>query len=295
MLNDKYQKISIACSDDLIEIISDYLMNKNTGGVITEDKKHNDLTVLTSYINPQQAKTLTKDEIEKYIESIKANFANPCYTIIALDYIQAEDWLAGWKKTFVPLHVTSKFVVRPTWESYKIQPGEIEIIIDPKMAFGTGHHETTAQCLQALERMNIMGKRVLDYGCGSGILAIAAYKLGADKIIGCDIDSEAIECARENIALNRAKVDLIESGNYIADPPCDIIAANLTVDQIKAVFKELNKSLKSGGQIIFSGIPIFDKERFLTFMFDKPCVIYDELSGTEWISYIATKESHGRN
>ena len=291
MSDDRYQKIAVACSNELVEIISNYFIEHNTGGVVAQDDKTTSRTILTAYIDPAKSKPISREEIEQYIDSIKGNFADSTYEIVALDFIEAEDWLAEWKKSFVPLHVTNKIVIRPTWEIYELQPGEIEIIIDPKMAFGTGHHETTAQCLRGLEMLNVMGKRVLDYGCGSGILAIAAYKLGASEVIGCDNDPEAIECAIENVRLNKAKIELVESANYIASPPCDIIAANLTIDQIITSFNELDNSLKENGRIIFSGILMSDKERLLDFLFDKPYVINDELAGEEWISYLATKES----
>jgi ribosomal protein L11 methyltransferase len=273
-----------------MEAFSNYLLERNTGGIVIEDSIRNGQTVLTAYVHPEKNKAFTRQEIEQFFESIKANFDNPQYEIVALEYIETEDWLAGWKKTFVPIHVTEKIVVRPTWETYNIQPGEIEIVVDPRMAFGTGHHETTAQCMQGLEMLNVKGKQVLDYGCGTGILAIAAYKMGADKVIACDIDPEAIECAAENIKLNNAKIELVESGKYAASLPCDIIAANLSIDQIIEVFAELDKSLKAGGHIVFSGIPADDKQRFLDFIIDKPFVINNVLIGDEWVSYIASKE-----
>ncbi len=295
MSENKYQKISISCSNDIMEIFSNYLLERNTGGIVAEDGQLNGQTVLTAYLSPDKNELFTHEEIEKFFESIRGNFDDAQYDIISLDFIEAEDWMAGWKKTFVPIHVTENLVVRPTWESYDIQPGEIEVVIDPKMAFGTGHHETTAQCMAGVEKLGVMGKRVLDYGCGSGLLAIAAYKMGADKVIACDIDPEAIECARENIMLNKVKVEVIESGKYIPEKPVDIIAANLSIDQIIEVYTELDKSLKPGGQVIYSGIPTFDKQRFLDFILKKPYIIRDELLGEEWVSYIASKASGSGN
>lgn len=291
MSNDKYQKISIGCSNELIEIFSNYLIEHGSGGIVIEDSQKTGQTILTAYIDPERNTSFTREQIEDYFKSIKDNFDNAMYDIITLESIQAEDWLAGWKKTFVPIHITANIVVRPTWDSYELQAGEIEIVIDPKMAFGTGHHETTAQCLKGLEWVGVKDKRVLDYGCGSGILAIASYKMGAASVIACDIDPEAIECAQENIMLNRAKIELVQCGRYIASPPCDIIAANLSIDQIIEVYNELDKSLRAGGHIIFSGIPIFDKKRLLDFLLDKPYIIANELTGNEWVSYLAVKES----
>ena len=287
---EKYQKISIACSNDMMEAFSNYLLERNTGGLVIEDGKQNGQQILTAYLSSLKNKPFIAEEIEKFFNINKSHFPGASYRLLALEYIQAEDWLAGWKRTCIPIHVTDKIVVRPTWESYQIQPGEIEIVIDPKMAFGTGHHETTSGCLAAMEKLGVCDKRALDYGCGAGILAIAAAKMGASEVIACDIDPEAIACARENFALNDAAVELVESGNFIADPPCDIIAANLSIDQIIALYDELDKSLTADGYIIYSGIPFDDRQRFLDFIEKKPYKIVDEISGDEWISYIGQRK-----
>ncbi len=285
----KYQKISIACSKNIIEAFSNFLLERSPGGIETEDDKTTGLAILTAYINPQKGKLFNRKEIDSYFDSIKEYFDDPEYEIIYLDYIRSEDWLENLKKSFRPIHVTERIIACPTWENCQPQPGEIVIMIDPKMAFGTGHHETTVQCMAGLEKLNPAGKHVLDYGCGTGLLAIAAMKLGAARAIGVDIDPESIACARENIVLNNVAVELIESGKYIASPPCDIIAANLNTDLIIEVFAELDSSLKPGGHIIYSGIPLDDKQRLLDFIQDKPYAIDDELAGAEWISYIAVK------
>ena len=255
-----------------------------------DDGRQNGLIVLTAYLHSQKDKLFTAEEIDLFFNKNQVFFPEANYQLLTLEYIQNEDWLAAWKKTFVPIHVTDRIVVRPTWEEYKINPGEIEIIIDPKMAFGTGHHETTAQCLKAIEKLGVKGKRILDYGCGTGIIAIAAAKLDAREVVACDIDHEAITCAMENFAYNKVDIMLVESNKFIASPPCDIIAANLSIDQIMSLYDELNQSLKTDGRIIYSGIPSDDKLRFLKFLESIPYVIIDELSGDEWVSYICRRE-----
>lgn len=286
---EKYQKISIACSNDIMEVFSNFLLERNTGGLVIDDEKLNGQTILTAYLHPQKDKPFTREEINNFFSKHRSLFPDAKYRLISLDFIQAEDWLAGWKESFVPIHVTDRIVVRPSWRHYQVEPGEIEIIIDPKMAFGTGHHQSTAHCLKALERIGCGGKRVLDYGCGTGILAIAASKLGAAEVVALDVDYEAVECARENFALNNVEVQLVKAGNFIARPPCDIIAANLSIDQIIKLYDELNGSLKDGGFMIFSGIPYQDRQRFLGFIINKPYVITDDLVGDDWISYIGMK------
>jgi len=273
-----------------MEAFSNFLLERNTGGLVVDDGRLNGHTVLTAYLPLQKGSSFTTEEVELFFGQVRSYFPGSDYKLIALENIEAEDWQAGWEKSFVPIHITEKIVVRPTWASCQIQPGEIEIVIDPKMAFGTGHHETTAQCLMAIEKLGVENKSVFDYGCGSGILAIAAYKMGAPKVIACDIDPEAIDCARENFALNDVDIELIESGNFIAEYPCDIIAANLSINQIIAACDNLDKSLKSNGRIIYSGIPYSDKQRFLDFIDGIPYNIIDEIAGDEWISYIGMKK-----
>jgi ribosomal protein L11 methyltransferase len=285
----QYQKIVIACSDNIIEAFSNYLLERNTGGIVVDEDVTSGLTVLTAYIDPELSKPFSEHEIDSFYDSIKDYFESAQYQIINLENIPAEDWLVSWKKTFHPIHITNRIVACPSWEKYKPQPGEIVIIIDPKMAFGTGHHETTAQCMKALEKLDPCGKRILDYGCGTGLLAIAAVKLDADMVIAVDNDPEAVECARENIALNDVEIDLVESGDYIAEPPVDIIAANLNIGIIIELFAKLDSSLRPGGHVIFSGIPIEDKQRLLDFISDKPYDIIEEQADSEWISFIALK------
>ncbi|MCP4582987.1 MAG: 50S ribosomal protein L11 methyltransferase [candidate division Zixibacteria bacterium] len=288
MIDKQYQKISIACSDNIIEALSNFLVERSGDGILIDDESDK-MTILTAYIDSEVNKPFDEREIENYFESIKEFFDNPKFKIIELDYIPSEDWLAEWKKTFHPIHVTDRIVACPSWEKYDQKPGEIVIIIDPKMAFGTGHHETTAQCMLGLEMLRPIDQRVLDYGCGTGLLAIAAAKMGAAEVIAVDNDPEATSCARENFVLNDVEIELIEAADYIADPPVDIITANLNIGLIIEVFEELSASLKSGGHIIYSGIPIDDRQRLLDFISDKPYDIIDELADTEWVSYIAVK------
>lgn len=256
-----------------------------------DDGTLNGHTVLTAYLPLQKGSPFTSEEVEEFFGQVRSYFPDSDYKLITLEYIPAKDWLASWKKTFVPFHVTEKIVVRPTWESYQVQPGEIEIVIDPKMAFGTGYHETTAQCLRGIEKLGVENKSVLDYGCGAGILAIAAVKMGASKVIACDIDPEAVKCTRENFALNNVDIEPVESGSFIAEYPCDLIAANLSIDQIIATFDNLDKSLKPNGCIIFSGIPYDNRQRFLDFIAVMSYNIIDEIAGDEWISYIGMKKN----
>lgn len=178
---------------------------------------------------------------------------------------KAEDdtaWKDKWKEYFKPAKIAENIVVKPTWESYEKQPYEKVIEIDPGMAFGTGTHETTSLCVKMLEKYQKEGDKVLDVGCGSGILSIAAALLGAGDVLGVDIDPVAVEVAAENIALNgvsdAAKAqygDLTKGIDYKAD----IVVANLMADLVMMLSEDAAKHMQPGGLFISSGI-LVEKE-----------------------------------
>lgn len=168
-----------------------------------------------------------------------------------------DDWKDKWKEYFKPAKVTDRLVVKPTWEEYEKVDGELVIEIDPGMAFGTGTHETTSLCLELIEKYMKPGDDVLDVGCGSGILAIAAGLLGANNVLGIEIDPVAVEIGKSNVALNglseNVKVvygDLTKGVDFKAD----LVAANLMADIVKILSKDVAKHIKPGGIYISSGI-----------------------------------------
>lgn len=254
-----------------------------------EDNPESCDSVLTAYFADQSDIPPTQEEIEAYYQNIKDNFPGAVYGFISAEWLQSEDWMEGWKKNFRPFKVSERFVIRPSWETYKTVSGEIELIIDPKMAFGTGHHETTAQCLRAMEEIDFSGKRFLDYGCGTGILAIAAAKLGASIVTACDNDPEAIEATKENANLNDVVIFAELAERYVISPPADIIMANMITDQLINLCDCLNKSLNRDGIIVFSGIGIDDYQRFNAFLKDKPLSINKVFRGDEWVTLICRK------
>jgi ribosomal protein L11 methyltransferase len=169
-----------------------------------------------------------------------------------------EEWKDEWKRYFKPFRVTPRLTVRPSWENYEPDDGnEIVIELDPGMAFGTGKHETTTLCARMLEAAVRSGSSVLDMGCGSGILSIAAALVGAGDVLGVDIDETAVGVARENVAKNGCddrvmivKGDLLSGISFSAD----VVVANLTADLIAALANGLRAHLKPGDVFIASGI-----------------------------------------
>lgn len=201
----------------------------------------------------------TSETLRRKLEELKA--AEPGLALGSLrveeENVQDEDWAEEWKKNYKPFRIGSRLVVKPTWERYASQPGDVVIELDPGMAFGTGSHETTHMCMQLLERCLKPGLRVMDVGTGSGILAIAAAKLGAKNVLAIDIDPDAVKVAKENVALNRVESrvrvvvgDLCKSEAM----PCELAVANIVADAICMLAGPMTRHLVKGGLLICSGI-----------------------------------------
>ena len=187
---------------------------------------------------------------------------------VETETVDDEAWKDKWKENFKPTKITDRIVVKPTWEPYDAKAGELVLEIDPGTAFGTGTHETTSLCMKLLEKYaadsglaadvgDTGALRVIDVGCGSGILSVAAVLLGCRYVLGTEIDPEAVEIARENVELNgvSANVKVLEANllngvNYKAD----IIVANLMHDLVIRLAPEAIKRLDTGGVFIASGI-----------------------------------------
>ena len=167
-----------------------------------------------------------------------------------------EDWANTWKQYYKPSKVGDKIVVKPIWEEYEAKDGELVVNLDPGMAFGTGTHETTRMCIQALERYVEEDSTVFDVGCGSGILAIAAAKLGSKLAVGVDLDPVAVESSKENVEYNNLDNIEILHGNLVEviDGKADIVVANILAEIICILTDDVKRVLKEGGVFITSGI-----------------------------------------
>lgn len=207
---------------------------------------------ILQYINEkiQEIRDLGIDVGEGKVESIK---------------IHEQDWANNWKKYYKPTKIGDKIVVKPMWEDYNEKQGELVIELDPGMAFGTGEHETTRMCIKALEKYVEKDSIVFDVGCGSGILAIAAAKLGAKKAIGVDLDPVAVESAKENIALNNIENIEVLYGNLldVVLGKADIVVANILAEIVCILTEDVSKAINQGGYFISSGI-IHDRVEMVT-------------------------------
>ncbi len=177
---------------------------------------------------------------------------------IAYQSIDEEDWAESWKAFFWPQEISPRIAVKPTWREYDPKPGQQVIEIDPGMAFGTGTHPTTSLCIELLEQFARPKHAVLDVGTGSGILLIAAAKLGAGRLTGIDLDPMAVEVAGRNLAQNHIDPQIVElycgdlaravSGTY------DLVVANILAETILLLLDDVGRTLKPDGIFICSGI-----------------------------------------
>lgn len=176
---------------------------------------------------------------------------------LELSDVADEDWAENWKQYYKPFRVGSRLVVKPSWEPYAPKADDLVVELDPGMAFGTGTHETTHMCMELLETYLQPGMRVMDVGTGSGILAIAAAKLGAPAVLAVDIDPAAVKVATENVDHNAVQGQVrVVQGDLVNGEtmPCDLAVANIVADAIRMLCGPLTRHLQPGGLFVCSGI-----------------------------------------
>jgi ribosomal protein L11 methyltransferase len=209
--------------------------------------------------------------------------------------VPEEDWGLAWKAHFKPVRVGNRFVVKPPWEKWTAEPDDLVIDISPKMAFGTGSHETTRLCMEMLERHLRPGMTVLDVGTGSGILAVAALKLGAASALGLDVEEESVENAAENAGLNgvaeRFDVRLGSVDNPGEAAPqgraFDLILANIDRRTLVPMIPEFPRIAAPGAILILSGILIEEQGMVLDLIEKPPFRLIEKREMKEWAGFAA--------
>ena len=276
----KYTELTVHTTSEASELVADVMWQYTEGGVAVSDVKDvialvkgesgvfwdymdDDLcapqgdVLVKCFLKPENADGAVS-EIRKALAEMKARGGLEFGTLEETRReIDGDDWIDVWKKHFRPLHIGARVVVVPEWIEYHPKEGEAIVLLDSNMAFGTGEHETTSMCLEALQEVLKEGDTVIDVGCGSGILGIAAAKLGAKRAYLTDIDPVAVESAAHNAEKNGVEDRVVVAhSDLLADAEIrgDVALANITAEILVRLAPTVPRNLKKGGTLILSGI-----------------------------------------
>jgi ribosomal protein L11 methyltransferase len=205
-----------------------------------------------------------------------------------------EDWQDEWKKYFHTVNITDNIVIKPSWDEYEPSDNEIVVEIDPGLAFGTGTHETTSLCVEFLEKYAQNKKKLLDIGCGSGILMLIGKKLGVEKVVGIDIDEKVNDVVLENFSKNGINENFqVIIGNLVDDvnEKYDLVVSNILVDVLEKLLEDIEKILEKYATVIFSGILNEKEEAFLKKAKNYNLKQIDRKEKNNWVSLVFKYEN----
>ena len=317
-----WTEVTIWTTSAGIDAVTGMLMDLGIDGFVIEDAQDfadflKDTEIYWDYVDEELSKEKQEAEtnVKIYVEdspegaellaqvdaglaAIRTRDAEGAFgrCVTELASIRREDWENNWKQYFKPFAVGEKFIIKPSWETCDNPDGRIVLEIDPSSSFGTGTHNTTQLCICELERLVKPGDRLLDMGCGSGILSVAARLLGASDIGAADIDPNAVNIARENAEKNGfelttyvgdvtgdAALDEQIGGGY------DIIVANIVADVIMGMQEILNRKLKDDGTLIVSGIIAPRADEVQESLLGAGFVLRNRQQSGDWVAMTLTK------
>jgi ribosomal protein L11 methyltransferase len=277
MTGSAWTEISCTVPDELVDSLADFLVELTGTGVSVENltvDTFNAEEIADAPVKTVKAYVPDDDAAPALVARLSAFLAGqaelvPGYTFSppTTTVIRDEDWATSWKVHFKPARIGRQLVIKPSWEEYQAAATDVVLELDPGMAFGTGTHHTTRLCLEALEDL-FAGRgpaadarlpaqpAVLDVGCGSGVLSIAAAKLGACRVVAVDIDPVAVQVTEENAVLNGVAAGIEASTTPLAGlaGTFDVILANILAEELVRLAAELTGRLAPGGFLILSGI-----------------------------------------
>ncbi|TLU59946.1 50S ribosomal protein L11 methyltransferase [Thalassotalea litorea] len=225
------------------------------------------------------------EKVIAYLHSIHPDKQDMQYK---LEQLEDKDWEREWMDNFHPMKFGERLWICPSWREVP-EPDAVNVMLDPGLAFGTGTHPTTALCLTWLDGLDLKGKTVVDFGCGSGILSLAALKLGAERVIGIDIDPQALQASKANAERNGVADRL--SLYLPADQPslkADVVVANILAGPLKELSSIITSYVKSGGLLALSGI-LEEQGEALSQIYDQFCLMNPITVQEEWVRLDGTR------
>ena len=273
-MRDKFFELYVTPSTKK-EIIENFLIEKFNNGIEEKDdtlilRSENDFSTLIT-------------QLKEYVSALEEIFNEKIDIKIDVKEKSNKDWIENYKNSIKPVEI-DEFYIHPSW--YPPMENKINILIDPALAFGSGHHETTRSCVKALKKYVNENKKVLDVGCGSGILGIVSAKLGAE-VDACDTDPLAVSSTKENYELNKVKYRNIWEGSAVlSSEKYDVVVANIIADVLIFISNDLKS--KVNDVLILSGI--IDKYKDKVLRKYQEFELIDEIKENEWVTLVLRKE-----
>lgn len=261
-----------------------YIVENITNGMVLEDEDESDDTIITFYVPSGEHKDY-RTPLSQYLSDIIPGGIVPR---LNEKVVRNVEWVEQYKQSIQPIWITDQLRIRATWHEHD-PTAKYELVIEPKMAFGTGTHETTRSCLSIIQDQFKPGMRFLDLGCGSGILSMLADKMGAAFIKAVDYDVVAVENCNENFALNGLKADHAVSfgtiDKCVGDKPYDFVCANIIKSTILPILPYLIQLTNAGGYLVLSGLLDTDEEDTSSAIRDAGQQDFEFLRDNKWLTY----------
>lgn len=304
-VNDKtYWEVCIDINPACAEILCDIIQTEfDCEGIVTAEEKYKNLELVSTTENTLKAyivaDILNYDDVQNFFNLKKAELTEKGFSsselgtwFVTVKKQEIVDWSKKWKEHWKPTKISEQIVICPTWEKYEPQGNEKKVNIDPGNAFGTGTHATTQLCVKACEKYMDKNSVIADIGCGSGILAICAKKIGAISADAVDTDDTAVETAKLNAKINNendikyyvGSSDLFDGEKY------DFVFANILHNVLAQIMPDLKRIMKKGAKIVLSGILDGKEDVVLKAIEENNLKILEEMRQKEWIAYVVKKE-----
>ncbi|GGP12590.1 50S ribosomal protein L11 methyltransferase [Oceanobacillus neutriphilus] len=310
----KWSEITILTTNEAVEPISNILHETGASGLVIEDpldlerfegegfgeiveldpENYPDEGVrIKAYLPMNSFLGETVEEIKQAINQLLLYDIDLGKNQVTISEVHEEEWASAWKKYYKPVKISNRITITPTWEDYKpVSTDELIIELDPGMAFGTGTHPTTVLSIQGLEAYIEPGDKVIDVGCGSGVLSIASIKLGAESVQAFDLDEVAVHSTKLNVKLNHLQDKVTTKQNNLLDGvegQVDVIVSNILAEIIVRFVREAYNNLRPGGHFITSGIIQKKKQSVRDQLVEAGFDIISVSEMEDWVSIVAKK------